>query len=105
MARRISMATRVELLKAVGARCRDAVRAERCFIILDEFAAVTGCHRKHAIRLLAGGGRRRMRRYARRRWSKDLVTAQSRKAIVAGEGLDLPAGNKFDDVASSHIVT
>ena len=26
--------------------------------ILDDFAAVTGYHRKHAIRLLAGGGDR-----------------------------------------------
>ena len=57
MARRISMATRAELLEAVGARYRDAVRAERS-LILDEFAAVTGYHRKHAIRLLAGGGDR-----------------------------------------------
>ena len=57
MARRISMATRAELLGAVGARYRDAARAERS-LILDEFAALTGYHRKHAIRLLAGGGRR-----------------------------------------------
>ena len=57
MARRISMATRAELLEAVGARYRDAARAERS-LILDEFAAVTCYHRKHAIRLLAGGGGR-----------------------------------------------
>ncbi len=58
MARRISMATRAELLGAVGARYRDAARAERS-LILDEFAALTGYHRKHAIRLLAGSGRRK----------------------------------------------
>ena len=51
------MAIRSELLDAVGVRYRAAVRAERSRI-LDEFAAVTGYHRKHAIRLLAGGGKR-----------------------------------------------
>ena len=57
MARQISMATRAELLDAVGVRYRAAVRVERSRI-LDEFAAVTGYHRKHAIRLLADGGKR-----------------------------------------------
>ena len=57
MARRISMAARAELLAAVGTRYRGAKRAERSRI-LDEFAAVTGYHRKHAIRLLSGGGDR-----------------------------------------------
>ena len=51
------MATRAELLDAVGVRYRGAGRAERSRI-LDEFAAVTGYHRKHAIRLLAGKGKR-----------------------------------------------
>ena len=51
------MATRAELLDAVGVRYRGARRAERSRI-LDEFAAVTGYHCKHAIRLLAGKGKR-----------------------------------------------
>ncbi len=51
------MAARAELLAAVGTRYRGAKRAERSRI-LDEFAAVTGYHRKHAIRLLSGGGDR-----------------------------------------------
>jgi hypothetical protein len=55
--RRISMAARAELLGAVSARYRGATRSER-LRILDEFAAVTGYHRKHAIRLLLGGGNR-----------------------------------------------
>ena len=57
MARRISMATRVELLAAVGARYRGGTRLERSRI-LDEFAAVTGYHRKHAIHLLSEEGKR-----------------------------------------------
>lgn len=49
--RRMSMATRDELLAAVAVRYRESSRAEKTRI-LDEFAAVTGHHRKHAVRLL-----------------------------------------------------
>ena len=45
------MATRDELLAAVAARYQSSGRAEKTRI-LDEFAAVTGHHRKHAMRLL-----------------------------------------------------
>ena len=51
------MAGRAELLEAVGTRYGSAVRLERSRI-LDEFAAVTGYHRKHAICLLSGWGHR-----------------------------------------------
>jgi hypothetical protein len=54
MARRISMGTRAELLAAVGERYRSSGRDERSRI-LDEFVAITGYHRKHAIRLLTDG--------------------------------------------------
>src|SRR4051794_10161185 len=52
--RRVSMATRDELVEAVSERYGQAGRAERGRI-LDEFASVTGLHRKHAMRLLRGG--------------------------------------------------
>ncbi len=55
MVRRISMAGRTELLEAVSTRYGGATRSERSRI-LDEFTAVTGYHRKHAIRLLSGRG-------------------------------------------------
>src|SRR5215472_17840294 len=48
---RVSMATKAELVAAIGDRYRAGLRAERTKI-LDEFVAVTGYHRKHAIRLL-----------------------------------------------------
>jgi hypothetical protein len=51
MARLVSMATKGELLAAIGDRYRASDRAEQTKI-LDEFVAVTGYHRKHAIRLL-----------------------------------------------------
>jgi hypothetical protein len=45
------MATRKELLAVVVTRYRAAPTTEKARI-LDEFTAVTGYHRKHAIRLL-----------------------------------------------------
>src|SRR5271170_3796988 len=52
--RRISMAARDELVAAIAGRYSRADRTERSRI-LDEFAAVTGFHRKHAMRLLRVG--------------------------------------------------
>ena len=47
--RRVSMATRNELVAAVIERYSKGTRAEKgC--ILDEFVAITGSHRKHAMR-------------------------------------------------------
>src|SRR6185503_4073375 len=54
MMRRISMAARDELVAAIAGRYAQGDRAERGRI-LDEFAAVTGFHRKHAMRLLRAG--------------------------------------------------
>jgi hypothetical protein len=47
------MTTRDDLIAATGARYRSGNRVIRGRI-LDEFAAVTGLHRKHAARLLRG---------------------------------------------------
>lgn len=55
MARRISMATRTELIEAIIERYRSSCRADK-HRILDEFVAVTGYHRKHAIRVLRHRG-------------------------------------------------
>ena len=51
MGRRISMATRSELLHLLRPRYRSAARSEKGRI-LDEFVAISGYHRKHAVRLL-----------------------------------------------------
>ena len=49
----ISVAARHELVQAVGERYREeTIDAKRR--ILDEFVALTGYHRKHAIRILNG---------------------------------------------------
>lgn len=49
--RKVSMATRRELVEAVGERYRAADRTSKGKV-LDEFVAVTGLHRKHAMRIL-----------------------------------------------------
>ena len=50
----ISMTTRVELVVALAGRYASSDRRERGRI-LDEFTAVSGLHRKHAMRLLRAG--------------------------------------------------
>src|SRR6202166_1953621 len=52
MAGRISMGARREITAAVGDRYRSAGRADKG-LILDELCAVTGWHRKPAVRALA----------------------------------------------------
>src|SRR5207248_3046309 len=49
--RQLSLASRRELVAGVAVRYASARRDEKKRI-LDEFAAVTGYHRKHAIRVL-----------------------------------------------------
>ncbi|MBC5801718.1 MAG: transposase family protein [Candidatus Eremiobacteraeota bacterium] len=49
------MATRKELIAAVGARYREASARDRR-MILDEFVATTCYHRKHAVRVLRSWG-------------------------------------------------
>jgi hypothetical protein len=50
----ISTTTRLELVRAVSERYRATGSAEEKGRILDEFGALTGYHRKHAIRVLNG---------------------------------------------------
>lgn len=52
---KISRTAQQELIKAVAARYRDCSRSEKT-LVLDEFVRITGYHRKHAIRVLRGGG-------------------------------------------------
>ena len=50
MARKVNASTRQDLLKAIRERYRSGTKDDK-LRILDEFVAVTGYHRKHAIRL------------------------------------------------------
>ena len=69
------MSTRAELVAAITARYRSSNRHERTRI-LDEFVAVTGYHRKHAIRLLrAGAAQSPSERRVRCRYGPDVKEA------------------------------
>ena len=86
------MATRDELVAAVVERYRRSDRTERGRI-LDEFVAVTGHHRKHAMRLLrgrtAGGARQGQQR-------RRVYDAAAREAlIVLWEASDRVCGKRL----------
>jgi hypothetical protein len=92
MMRRISMAARDELVAAIAGRCAQGDRAERSRI-LDEFAAVTGFHRKHAMCLLRAGQvtRRCGPRPDRRVYDEALLEA----LIVVWEASDRICGKRL----------
>jgi hypothetical protein len=72
--RQVSMATRKELIEAVGSRYRNASVKERG-AILDEFVAITGYHRKHAIRLLSKPAAEPQKRSPRARYGAEVRQA------------------------------
>ena len=57
---------RWEYLRAIYDRYQEATRRSKK-VILGEFCANTGCHRKYAIRLLNGGRPEKRQRTPRRR--------------------------------------
>jgi hypothetical protein len=89
---RISMATRDELVVALAGRYAASNRMERGRI-LDEFAALSGLHRKHAMRLLHAGqpGRRSGRRPERRLYNEAVREA----LIVIWEASDRVCGKRL----------
>src|SRR5215213_1037461 len=95
--RRVSMATRDELVAAVIERYSKGSRAERGRI-LDEFVAVTGFHRKHAMRVLRGGqaARRSAPRPERRLYDEAVREA----LIVLWEASDRVCGKRLKALAS-----
>src|SRR3954452_6468274 len=90
------MATRDELVAAVIERYSKGRRAEKGRI-LDEFVAVTGFHRKHAMRVLrAGSSERRTRsRPERRVYDKAVREA----LIVLWEASDRVCGKRLKALA------
>jgi len=89
---RISMATRGELVGALAGRYTASDRKGRGRI-LDEFVAVSGLHRKHAMRLLRAGppGHRSDRRRARRLYNDAVREA----LIVIWEASDRVCGKRL----------
>ena len=90
--RRVSVATRDELVAAVAERYARSNRPERGRI-LDEFVAVTGHHRKHAMRLLRGGGAGAAGRPRRRGRVYDAAMREA--LIVLWEASDRVCGKRL----------
>ncbi|MGH7106770.1 MAG: ISNCY family transposase, partial [Acetobacteraceae bacterium] len=93
---RLSMATRNELVDALLGRYAAGDRKERGRI-LDEFTAVSGLHRKHAMRLLRTGrpGRRSGARPERRLYKEAVRQA----LIVLWEASDRVCGKRLRALA------
>ena len=81
------MATRDELVVVLRERYALSARAEQGRI-LDEFSAVTGFHRKHAMRLLGGGQTNQQRGPRPRRRIYDDAVREA--LIVVWEASDIP---------------
>src|SRR5438270_13832955 len=90
----MSMATRKELIEAVGLRYREASTSERTRI-LDELVALAGYHRKHAIRLLAEGPPGEQAVQARHRLYDEAVR---QALIVLWEAADRICGKRLQAV-------
>ena len=91
VARRISMATRKELIEAVSARYRAGSTSEKARI-LDEFVAVSGYHRKHAIRVLGSDGEHNRPKPPRNRLYDEAVR---QALIVLWEASDRLCGKRL----------
>jgi len=92
MMRRISMAARDKLVAVVADRYARGDRDEQG-LILDEFAAVTGYHRKHAMRLLRAG--QMNRRWGPRPGRRIYDEAVREALIVVWEASDRICGKRL----------
>src|SRR6516165_10400017 len=90
--RLVSMAIRDELVMAIAERYGGSQRWEKVRI-LDEFVAVTGYHRKHAMRLLRDGrtGKQSGPRLARRLYDEAVREA----LVVLWEASDRICGKRL----------
>ena len=95
MVKKISKETKKELLEALRLRYKKASKKDKTRI-LDEFVALSGYHRKHAVRLLAGqnGQHQAKSAYSRRIYNEAVVEA----LIVAWEAADRICGKRLKAV-------
>jgi len=91
MGKKISGPTRAELVTTIRERYGAGSKAEK-LCILDEFVAVTGYHRKHAIRVLNGRAAKRKMRRSRKRLYDDAVREA---AVVLWEASDRVCGKRL----------
>jgi hypothetical protein len=97
--RAVSMATRAELIEATRTRYAAAPKVQKQRI-LDEFVAVTGYHRKHAMRLLRTGlAKKATERPERRVYDESVRTA----LIVVWEASDRICGKRLQPSLAAMI--
>ncbi len=94
MGRGISTETRKELLEALVYRYRNSPKKDRTRI-LDEFVAISGYHRKHAVRLLSG----KQRDSGKQRSSRRIYDEAVKEAlIVTWETADRICGKRLKSI-------
>ena len=98
--RRLSMATRDELLAAASERYRASGRADKSRIV-DEFAAVTGYNRKHAMRVLRAGPS--SKRWAPRPSRRIYGAAEREALILLWEASDRVCGKRLKAIIPTLI--
>ena len=98
--RRLSMATRDELLEAASQRYRVSTRADKSRI-LEEFTAATGYHRKHAMRVLRAGPSEK--RTAPRPSRRIYGAAEREALIVLWEASDRVCGKRLKAIIPTLI--
>ena len=99
MGKNISKDTRAELVEVLRLRYRDSTKRDKGRI-LDEFVAVTGYHRKHAVRVLGGSGRvERTQSVSRRIYDEAVKEA----LIVTWEAADRICGKRLKAILPSLV--
>ena len=96
----ISTATRTEVLGAIRSRYWEASKRVKSRM-LDEFVALTGCHRKHAVRLLSLGERSTGRGVPKGRRNYDEAARQT--LIVVWEASDRICGKRLKAALPSMV--
>ena len=95
----ISTATRTEVLGAIRSRYMEASKRDKSRM-LDEFVAIAGCHRKHAVRLLNQDGQENSERSVPR--GRRIYDEAVRQAlIVVWEASDRICGKRLKEALPS----
>ena len=101
MRKGISKQARTELIEALRLRYQQAKKDEKTRI-LDQFVAVAGCHRKHAVRLL-GNVDREVPRRSRTHGGRIYDEAVREALIIAWEAADRICGKRLKALLPSLI--
>ena len=96
----ISSATRTEVLGAIRNRYREASKKDKGRM-LDEFVAIAGCHRKHAVRLLCQSEDAAVRTVPKGRRIYDEAVRQA--LIVVWEASDRICGKRLKAALPSMV--